>query len=42
MLLVAPILVQISLEALLTVIVDAVITEPKFASGITLFSLFYP
>ncbi|MHA1255262.1 MAG: hypothetical protein ACTSPS_06630, partial [Promethearchaeota archaeon] len=42
MLLVAPILVQISLEALLTEIVDEVITEPKFASGIALFSFFYP
>jgi hypothetical protein len=42
MLLVAPIIVQITLEPLLTVIIDAVITEPKFASGIALFSFFYP
>ena len=42
MLLVAPILVQISLENLLNELLIAVITEPKYASGITLFSFFYP
>ncbi|MBY8979276.1 MAG: hypothetical protein KGD72_02690 [Candidatus Lokiarchaeota archaeon] len=39
MLLVAPILVQISLEAILN---ELLIADPKFASGIDLFSLFYP
>ena len=42
MLLVAPVLVQVTLEALLNELLIAVITEPKFQSGITLFSLFYP
>ena len=42
MLLVAPILVQISLEALLTELLIVVVTQPQFSSGITLFSLFYP
>jgi hypothetical protein len=42
MLIVAPILVQISLEALLNELIIAVISEPKYASGITLFSFFYP
>jgi hypothetical protein len=39
MLLVAPILVQISLDALL---VELLAAPPEFSSGITLFSLFYP
>ena len=39
MLLVAPILVQISLEPLLVELLGA---GPQFSSGITLFSLFYP
>jgi len=42
MLLVAPILVQISLEAILNELLIVVVSEPKFASGIDLFSLFYP
>ena len=42
MLLVAPILIQTSLESLLTEMLIRVITEPKFSSGITLFSFFYP
>ena len=42
MLLVAPILVQISLEALLNELLIVVVTQPQFSSGITLFSLFYP
>jgi len=42
MLLVAPILIQTSLENLLTEMLIRVITEPKFSSGITLFSFFYP
>lgn len=42
MLLVAPILVQISLEALLTELLIIVVTQPQFSSGIDLFSLFYP
>jgi hypothetical protein len=42
MLLVAPILVQISLEALLTNLLIVIVTEPQFSSGIDLFSLFYP
>ncbi|MBY9014191.1 MAG: hypothetical protein KGD68_00725 [Candidatus Lokiarchaeota archaeon] len=42
MLLVAPILVQISLEALLGELLIIVVTQPQFSSGITLFSLFYP
>ena len=42
MLLAAPILLQIALENLLTEMLIRVITEPKFSSGITLFSFFYP
>ena len=42
MLLGAPILIQTSLENLLTEILIRVILEPKFSSGITLFSFFYP
>jgi len=42
MLLVAPILVQLSLEGLLNELLIKVVTEPKYSSGITLFSLFYP
>ena len=42
MLLVAPILVQISLENILNELLIVVVSEPKFASGIDLFSLFYP
>ena len=42
MLLVAPILVQITLEAILNELLIVVITQPKFSSGIDLFSLFYP
>ncbi|MFX0076270.1 MAG: hypothetical protein ACFE96_12570 [Candidatus Hermodarchaeota archaeon] len=42
MLLVAPILVQISLEALLTQLLIVIVTQPQFSSGIDLFSLFYP
>ena len=42
MLLVASILVQISLEALLNELLIVVVTQPQFSSGITLFSLFYP
>ena len=39
MLLVAPILVQISLESLL---VELIAAGPQYASGITLFNIFYP
>ncbi|MHA1472949.1 MAG: hypothetical protein ACTSQW_07630 [Promethearchaeota archaeon] len=42
MLIVAPILVQISLEALLNELLIVVVTRPQFSSGITLFSFFYP
>ena len=42
MLLVAPILTQITLEAILNELLIVVITQPKFSSGIDLFSLFYP
>jgi hypothetical protein len=42
MLLVAPILVQISLEAILNELLIVVVTQPQFSSGIDLFSLFYP
>ena len=42
MLLVAPILVQTSLENILNELLIVVVAEPKFQSGITLFSLFYP
>ena len=42
LLIVAPILIQTSLENLLNELLIAVITEPKFESGITLFSFFYP
>ena len=42
MLIGAPILVQISLDSLLTELVIAAAAEPKYASGITLFSFFYP
>ncbi len=42
MLLVAPILVQISLEGVLNELLIIVVTQPQFSSGITLFSLFYP
>jgi len=42
MLLVAPILVQTSLENILNELLLVVVAEPKFQSGITLFSLFYP
>jgi len=42
MLIVAPILVQISLEALLNELLIVVVTQPQFSSGITLFSFFYP
>ena len=42
MLLGAPILIQTSLENLLTEMLIRIILEPKFSSGITLFSFFYP
>jgi len=42
MLLVAPILIQTSLENLLGELVIAAAAEAKFESGITLFGLFYP
>ena len=42
MLLVAPIRVQISLEAILNELLIVIITQPQFSSGIDLFSLFYP
>jgi len=42
MLLVAPILVQISLENILNELLIVIVSEHKFASGIDLFSLFYP
>ena len=42
MLLVAPILVQISLENILNELLIVVVAEPKFESGITLFGIFYP
>ena len=42
MLLAAPILVQITLDAILNELLIVVITQPKFSSGIDLFSLFYP
>jgi hypothetical protein len=42
MILIAPILVQISLEGVLNALLIVVETKPAFNSGITLFSLFYP
>ena len=42
MILVAPILVQISLEGVLNELLVIVETKPEFSSGITLFSLFFP
>ncbi len=42
MLLVAPVLVQVTLEALLNELLIIVVTQPQFSSGIDLFSLFYP
>ena len=42
MLIGAPVLVQITLENLLIELEIAALAEPKYASGITLFSFFYP
>ena len=39
---VAPLIVQTSLERVLTSLLEVVVERPAFSSGITLFSLFYP
>jgi hypothetical protein len=42
MILAVPGIIQVSLERVLTGLLEVVTDEPKFASGITLFSFFYP
>lgn len=42
LILAVPWIVQTSLERVLAKLIETVVNEPKFASGITLFSFFYP